>query len=85
MDRQYRHPVVVAELLHRIDVGSHRIDADHDLHAVIAQPAGKFERARGALRIHRGGGEADPGGWDLDQLAFAFCTSSASRAVDGDE
>ena len=62
-----RAPGDVAQLLDRVDVGRHRIDADHKLDAVVAQPAGQLERTRGRLWVDRGGGQTDLGGGDLNQ------------------
>jgi hypothetical protein len=59
VDRHHRHAVVVAQLLHRVDVGGDRVDADHHLDTVVAEPAGELEAAGGGLGVDRGGGEPD--------------------------
>jgi hypothetical protein len=55
VDRAHRDAVVVAQLLHRVDVGRDGIDADHQLHPVVAQAGGDLEAARRGLGVDRRG------------------------------
>ena len=68
MHRAHRHLVVLREVPDRVDLLADRVDADHHLDRVVAEPRGELEAVRRRLGVDRGGGQGDqPAHADLVQ------------------